>query len=89
MKVKSKHIDTLKEIFSESIEPDIKSELRKELNGYKKKYFGAKDDIRNWEEMNNISIKSSKISTQQLNDCIIFIINEQLFREKFIEQEFH
>ena len=89
MNIKTKNLELYQNIFSEEIKVDAKSELRKELNGYKKKYLGAKDDIRNWEEMNCISVQSPKISVKQLNDCIMFIINEQLSRERFIQKEFY
>lgn len=86
MKIVGKHREQLAEMWGEEIEQkpkyNVKAELRKELNGYKKKYPEAKNDIKRWEEFTGKSIKSHAITESLLNDCIMFIINEQLGRER-------
>lgn len=57
-------------------------ELRKELNAMKVRDPNVKLYIKGYETITGISIKSSKITSDQINDCIVFCINEQLSRER-------
>ena len=57
-------------------------ELRRELNAMRLKDPNVKLYIEGYETISGISIKSSKITSDQINDCIIFCINEQLARER-------
>lgn len=59
-----------------------KDELRKELNGMKLKDPNVKLYIKTYEELTGISMRSSKITSDQINDCIMFCINEQLSKER-------
>lgn len=61
---------------------DKKDELRKELNGMKLKDPNVKLYIKGYEKITGISMRSSKITSDQINDCIIFCVNEQLSRER-------
>ena len=62
----------------------LKNELRKDINSLKNKYLGVKEDIVKWEHVNSLSIRSRNISAKNLSDCFMFLINEQLYRERLI-----
>ena len=57
-------------------------ELRKELNGLKKKDPNVKLYIEGYEDISGLSIKSSKTTAEQLNDCIIFCMTQQYNNEQ-------
>lgn len=57
-------------------------ELRKELNGLKKKDPNVKLYIEGYEAISGLSIKSSKTTAEQLNDCIIFCMTQQYNKEQ-------
>lgn len=61
---------------------EIRSELKSELSSLKRKYISVKPSISNWERISGISTQSRKITAEQLNNCIMFVINDLLSQER-------
>lgn len=89
MKIVGKHNEVLAEILigeKEQKQIDIKKELRKEIKGMISKDKNMKEYIALFEKFTGLSYKSSKLTEYQLNDLIIFCINQQLSHEREVER---
>lgn len=66
----------------------IKDDIKRDINALKRKYLGVKEDLIKWQQITGLSIKSKNISSSALSDCLMFLINEQLSRERVINTSF-
>lgn len=89
MKIVGKHNEVLAEILigeKEQKRIDIKKELRKEIKGMISKDKNMKDYIALFEKFTGLSYKSNKLTEHQLNDLVMFCINQQLSHERGLER---
>ena len=64
---------------------NIKDQIRRDISAFKRKYIGVKEDLIKWQQITGLFIKSKNISCSDLYDCYAFLINEQLSRERIID----
>ena len=89
MKIVGKHNEVLAEILigeKEHKRIDIKKELRKEIKGMISKDKNMKEYISLFEKFTGLSYKSNKLTEHQLNDLVIFCVNQQLSHERETER---
>lgn len=66
----------------ELTEMELRKEYRKEIAALVKKDNNVNGYIELASMLNGVNYKSRKVTSEQLNDLIMFIMNEQLNRER-------